>query len=277
MDITFYYNKNKIQLFKIFSGTLSEIVPMHSHTKNSFEVHLIDGGSGILETEREKYNLSKNTLFITGPNLLHKQTPDRSSPMHELCVYFRISDLKKDNDIISRFASQSFWIGKSNAEIRHLFKQMVDENKKNSQWRDDILSSLSIRLISEITRLYFPDSSNQKKETVSTDLNESRSWILDQLFSDDCSNVTLNDFSEQIGVSPRQAERIIKDYYGSSFKKLRYESKMAQAATMLEEKSITVEECAEKCGYSSTSAFISAFKNKYKTTPKKYREQIIKK
>ena len=65
MDITFYYNKNKIQLFKIFSGTLSEIVPMHSHTKNSFEVHLIDGGSGILETEREKYNLSKNTLFIT--------------------------------------------------------------------------------------------------------------------------------------------------------------------------------------------------------------------
>lgn len=277
VDITFYYNKNKIQLFKIFSGTLSEIVPMHSHTKNSYEVHLIDYGSGVLETDSERYSLSKNTLFITGPNLLHKQIPDKTSPMHELCVYFRISDLKKENDIVSRFASQSFWIGKSNAEIRHLFKQMVEEKEKSSHWQEDILSSLSIRLISEIARLYFPDNTHPKKETAATDLNESRSWILDQLFSDDCSNVTLNDFSVQIGVSQRQAERIIKDYYGSSFKKLRYESKMALAATLLEEKNITVEECAVKCGYSSASAFISAFKKKYKITPNKYREQMIKK
>lgn len=277
MNITFYYNKNKIQLFKIFSGTLSEIVPMHSHTKNCYEIHLIDYGSGVLETDCERYSLSKNTLFITGPKLLHKQIPDKMSPMHELCVYFRISDLKKENDIVSRFASQSFWIGKSNAEIRHLFKQMVEEKEKGSHWQEDILSSLSIRLISEITRLYFPDNTHQKKETAATDLNESRSWILDQLFSDDCSNVTLNDFSVQIGVSQRQAERIIKDYYGSSFKKLRYESKMALAATLLEEKNITVEECAVKCGYSSASAFISAFKRKYKITPKQYREQMIKK
>lgn len=277
MNITFYYNKNKIQLFKIFSGTLSEIVPMHSHTKNCYEIHLIDYGSGVLETDCERYSLSKNTLFITGPKLLHKQIPDKTRPMHELCVYFRISDLKKENDIVSRFASQSFWIGKSNAEIRHLFKQMVEEKEKGSHWQEDILSSLSIRLISEITRLYFPDNTHQKKETAATDLNESRSWILDQLFSDDCSNVTLNDFSVQIGVSQRQAERIIKDYYGSSFKKLRYESKMALAATLLEEKNITVEECAVKCGYSSASAFISAFKRKYKITPKQYREQMIKK
>lgn len=277
MDVTFHYNNNKIQLFKIFSGTLSEIVPMHSHTKNSFEVHLIDYGKGVLETDFGKYNLSKNMLFITGPKLLHKQISDKDCPMHELCVYFRISDTKKNSDIISKFASQSFWIGKSNAEIRHLFKQMVNEKDKNNQWQNDILSSLSIRLISEITRLYFPDNNRQENDAQDTDLNESRSWILDQFFSDDCSNVTLSDFSAQIGVSQRQAERIIKEHYGSSFKKMRYESKMAMAATILEEKNTTVDECAVRCGYSSASAFISAFKRKYKITPKQYKEQMIKK
>lgn len=277
MDITFYYNKNKIQLFKIFSGTLSEIVPMHSHTKNSFELHLIDYGSGMLETESGVYNISRNTLFITGPSLLHKQIPDKMSPMHELCVYFKISDIKNNNSSVSKFASTNFWIGKSNAEIRRLFKQMVAENVKSSQWKNDILSSLSIRLISEIARLYSADNTNHQNETTSTDLYESRSWILDQLFLDDCSNVTLSDFAMQMGVSQRQVERIIKDYYGSSFKKMRYEAKMAMAATILEGKDITIDECAEKCGYSSTSAFISAFKSKYKTTPKKYREQMIKK
>lgn len=277
MAITFYFNENKIKIFKIFSGTLEDIVPMHSHSKNGYELHFIDYGKGILDTEESRYNLAKNTLFITGPKLLHKQTPDKDNPMHELCVYFEISNLKKDNGIVSKFASQNFWIGKSNAEIRRLFKQMVFEDEKNSIWKDDILSSMSIRLISEITRLYFPDNANQANEKAATDLNESRSWILDQLLLEDCSNVTLSDFAKQMGVSQRQAERIIKDYYGSSFKKLRYEAKMAMSATLLENQSITVEECAIKCGYTSTSAFISAFKNKFKTTPKKYREDIINK
>lgn len=58
---------------------------------------------------------------------------------------------------------------------------------------------------------------------------------------------------------------------------MRYESKMAMAATILEEKNTTVDECAVRCGYSSASAFISAFKRKYKITPKQYKEQMIKK
>ena len=69
-------------------------------------------------------------------------------------------------------------------------------------------------------------------------------------------------FRKNMGVSPRQAERIIKEYYGSSFKKLRYEAKMAMAATLLEEKDISVEECAVKCGYTCSAAFITAFKQK---------------
>ena len=276
MATTFYYNDIKIQIFKIFSGTLREIVPMHSHTKNSYEIHLIDYGKGILDTENSRYNLTKNTLFITGPNLLHKQIPDKEQPMHELCVYFKIPDLKQNTGAVSKFTSQNFWLGKSNTEIRRLFKQMVTENEKNSLWKDDILSSLAIRLITEITRLYYPDNASHFVGDADTDLNESRSWILDQLLSDDCSNVTLSDFAEQMGVSQRQAERIIKDYYGSSFKKLRYEAKMAMAASLLEEQSLNIEECAIRCGYTSTASFIAAFKSKYKITPKRYREQIAK-
>lgn len=274
MATTFYFNENKIQLFKIFSGTLNETVPMHSHTKNGYEIHFIDYGSGILETDSSRYKLSKNSLFITGPNLLHKQIPDKTQPMHELCVYFKIPDLKHNTGIVSKFSAQNFWIGKSNAEIRRLFRQMVSESEKSGLLQDDILSSLSIRLITEIARLYVPDSAGNIQEKTNIDLNESRSWILDQLLSDDCSKVTLDDFAKQMGVSQRQAERIIKDYYGSSFKKLRYEAKMAMAASLIEEQSLKIEECASRCGYSSAASFISAFKSKYKTTPKKYRQQI---
>ncbi|MCM1114594.1 MAG: AraC family transcriptional regulator [Clostridium sp.] len=274
MAITFLHNESKIQIFKIFSGDLTEIIPMHSHPKNGYEIHLIDYGKGILDTGDKKYSLTKNTLFITGPNVPHKQTPDKDTPMHELCVYFKLSNSKKNSSLISSFASCDFWIGKSTAEIRRLFRQMIDENENGGLWKEDILSALSIKLIGEISRLYFPDNSKATQNAASTDLNENRSWILDELLREDCSNVTLDDFAKKMGVCPRQAERIIKEYYGASFKKLRYDAKMAMAATLLDQKNISVEECSARCGYTSSSAFITAFKQKYKITPKAYMEQI---
>lgn len=272
MAVTFYYNESKIQIFKIFSGTINEIIQMHSHTKNGYELHLIDSGYGILDTADGRYELSKNILYVTGPNVLHKQIPDYENPMHELCIYLEIPKSKKSDRAFELFTSRPFWIGKSNAAIRHIFKIMLEENSSDEFLKESILSSLTIRLIVEMTRLYYPDETSPADSFINKDLNENRSWILDQLLLEDCSNVTLNDFAEKMGVCPRQAERIIKDYYGSSFKKLRYEAKMAMAATLLEQNKISIEECAAQCGYASASSFVSAFKKKYKTTPKKYRE-----
>lgn len=272
MAVTFYYNGDKIQIFKVFSGTLNDIVPMHSHSKSGYELHYIDSGKGILDIGHNCFELKKGTLFMTGPNMLHKQIPDSENPMHELCVYFKLTGHKFNNDMIKAFASKDFWIGKSNSEIKHIFKQMEEENKNENRWKEDILSSLAVRLMSELTRLYFPEKSFTLNKSENTDLNESRSWILDQLLLDDCSNVTLNDFAEKMGVSPRHAERIIKDYYGTSFKLLRYEAKMAMAATLLEQQKLSVDECSQRCGYTSSSAFIAAFKRKYGITPKTYRE-----
>ncbi|MDE6385951.1 MAG: AraC family transcriptional regulator, partial [Eubacterium sp.] len=191
-----------------------------------------------------------------------------------ICIYLKIPNSKNTDRAVELFTSKTFWIGKSNAAVRHIFKTMVEENESNGLLKESILSSLTIRLIVEITRLYFPDETSSAGSLSDGDLNESRSWILDQLLLEDCSNVTLDDFAKNMGVSPRQAERIIKDYYGSSFKKLRYEAKMAMAATMLEQENISTQECAVRCGYTSASAFITAFKQKYDQTPKAYREQL---
>lgn len=276
MAITFYYNESKIQIFKIFSGTIDGIVMMHSHTKDGYELHLIDGGKGILDTENGRYDLSKNILYITGPNVLHKQTPDFADPMHELCIYLEIPKSKKSDRAFELFTSRPFWIGKSNAAIRHIFKIMLEENNSDEFLKESILSSLTIRLIVEITRLYYPTETSPVDLLTSSDLNESRSWILDQLLLEDCSNVTLEDFARGMGVSPRQAERIIKKYYGSSFKKLRYESKMAMAATLLEQEDITIEACSIRCGYASVNSFNTAFKQKFNMTPKVYQKRFRK-
>lgn len=273
MAVTFYFNNNKIQIFKIFSDTLDYVIQMHSHAKNGYEIHLIDSGKGVLETPSGQYRLSKNSLYITGPNVPHKQIPDAENPMHELCVYLKLPANSKD-DLILFFTKHPFWIGRSNTSIRNIFRQMIKENESHNLWSESILSSLAIRLIAEMAQLYSPESTILQQMTADNDLNESRSWILDQLLLDDGINATLDDFAKKMGVCPRQAERIIKEHYGTSFKKLKFESRMSMAVILLEQKNISVEECASQCGYTSASSFISAFRQKYKITPNKYRKEV---
>jgi hypothetical protein len=116
--------------------------------------------------------------------------------MHEICIYLKIPNSKNTDRAVELFTSKAFWIGKSNAAVRHIFKTMVEENESNGLLKESILSSLTIRLIVEITRLYFPDETSSASSLSDGDLNESRSWILDQLLLEDCSNVTLDDFAK---------------------------------------------------------------------------------
>ena len=276
MILSFNYNGCRIQLFKIFADTLDTVVQMHSHAKNGYEIHYIASGTGVLETDKNRYDIKKNSLYVTGPNVLHKQFSNSNDPVFEISVYLKILG-NIDDTSIHFFASKPFWIGKCSPQLRKIFNQLVLENEKTGLWRESVLSSLTLQMIVEMTRLYYPDNASALLPPEDEDLNENRSWILDTLLLEDCSKVTLNDFARGMGVSPRQAERIIKDYYGSSFKKLRYESKMAMAASFLEGEDISIVDCAARCGYSSTSSFTTAFKRKFKISPAEYKQKVNKK
>ena len=87
MILSFNYNGCRIQLFKIFSDTLDSVVQMHSHAKNGYEIHYIAGGKGVLETEKDRYDIKKDSLYVTGSNVLHKQLSSKDAPVFEISVY----------------------------------------------------------------------------------------------------------------------------------------------------------------------------------------------
>ena len=84
MILSFNYNGCRIQLFKIFSDTLDSVVQMHSHAKNGYEIHYIARGKGVLETEKDRYDIKKDSLYVTGSNVLHKQLSSKDAPVFEI-------------------------------------------------------------------------------------------------------------------------------------------------------------------------------------------------
>ncbi|NRA91793.1 MAG: helix-turn-helix transcriptional regulator [Psychroserpens sp.] len=81
---------------------------------------------------------------------------------------------------------------------------------------------------------------------------------------------TLQELSDEIGLSLKKLKEGFKQIYGDSVFSFLFDYKMEVARKLLESGEHNVTEVGLKVGYSTSSHFISAFKKKYGTTPKKY-------
>jgi len=81
---------------------------------------------------------------------------------------------------------------------------------------------------------------------------------------------TLQELADEIGLSLKKLKEGFKQIYGDSVFSFLFDYKMEVARKLLESGENNVNEVGHKVGYSTSSHFISAFKKKYGTTPKKY-------
>lgn len=81
---------------------------------------------------------------------------------------------------------------------------------------------------------------------------------------------SLQELSQEIGLSLKKLKEGFKQIYGDSVYSFLFDYKMESARKLLDTRDYNVNEVGLKIGYSTSSHFISAFKKKFGTTPKKY-------
>ena len=81
---------------------------------------------------------------------------------------------------------------------------------------------------------------------------------------------TLHGLATEIGLNVKKLKEGFKQIYGETVFGYLLDFKMNEARSMLDTKQYNVNEISIKLGYSTSSHFISAFKKKFGTTPKKY-------
>lgn len=86
---------------------------------------------------------------------------------------------------------------------------------------------------------------------------------------------TLKELSEKIGLSLKKLKKGFKEVYGDTVYGFLFKYKMEYARKLLESGQYNVNEAGLHVGYSTASHFISAFKKKYGTTPKKYLQSVV--
>lgn len=219
--IAFKWNDFDFILLQFGKGVFKKNMAGHSHSKNSYELHFIIDGDGTLTTDNKSYALSKGDFFVTGPNIYHQQSTNPEKPLTEFYLYIQASDRKTNNALVSTFLSNHFYYSQ-NCELSYLVGKIIQEEKNQKWGYENIIAAYMQILLTEITRLYWPDFTVTKESK--ENLNDKRFILIEQAFINDPVGITLTKLSDIIGLCERQTQRLLDKYYGMSFSQKKAES-----------------------------------------------------
>ena len=86
--------------------------------------------------------------------------------------------------------------------------------------------------------------------------------------------MTIDDLSEYLNVSSRQAQRLVYRYCGTTFRQKIIFIRMEFAKRYLEETKLPIAQISELIGYEYPSSFCKAFYKQLGLTPDSYRRQV---
>lgn len=102
-------------------------------------------------------------------------------------------------------------------------------------------------------------------------LGQFRTWIALSR-NHQANEPKLDDFCREYGHSRRTVQRVLTGY-GTSFRKMAMQVRMAEAARLLRDTELAISTIAFKVGYSNVEHFIKVFKRECKILPTIYRKE----
>ena len=276
MDIRFSIDGVSIHALNIVFERFDHPIPSHSHGNNCYEIHYIPYGFGRLKVDGQCYEITPNTLYITGPHVEHSQAPIPPDLMQEYCVYLKFSGIsrqKAPSCVLDAFLANPFWIGQDTQGIHTLMRQLFDELSRRYTGYQHQVRLLLSQLLIYIVRNYEQRHISQSA-FAQNNLTDSKSVIIEEYFLYEYQSLSLQTLADRLKFSPRQTQRLLKEYYGKTFQQKKAEAKMSAAVVLLSDKSKNITSIAEALGYSSAEHFSSAFRKYYHTSPNKYRKQL---
>lgn len=289
MDIRFSMDGVSIRALNIVLEYFDHALPSHSHGSGCYEIHYVPRGFGKLKvggnyrefakTEKAEpiYDITPNTLFVTGPHVEHFQAPVPPDSMQEYCIYLKISSSsrkKAPSPVLDAFTSIPFWIGKDTQGVHTLMRQLFDElSHRYTGYQNQVELLLSQLLIYTVRN--YEQCQPSRTAFSKNNLTDSKSVIIEEYFLYEYQNLSLDALADKLKLSARQTQRLLMEYYGKTFQQKKAEAKMSAAAVLLADKSRSITSIAEDLGYSSAEHFSSAFRKYYQSSPREYRKQAL--
>lgn len=237
---------------------------LHTHKKNQFEVHYFLEGDGIFLTDKKKYRIKENQVFVTSGLVEHKITAEKDSFISYYAVLMEYNE--SDSELINSLNEQG---PISLQENKRFFFEWIKDNGMSK--------NMNLRLSSCHKLLGFLYSINQnyiEEESINVPVEKALKFMRLHLFE----NISLEDLANYVNLNPIYFNRLFCKKMNHP--PIRYFSllKLEAARSLLATTSLSIKEIAAKLNYNNQFHFSKAFKENTGLSPSYYRKthyQII--
>ena len=131
------------------------IIAAHAHSNTSYEIHYTERGRGSVTAGGRSYAVEQDTLYVTGPGVVHEQVSDPDDPVIEYCLYLNCRRTRPEEpDYFRLFTDTAFWMGQDEGRVFPLFVQLIEENRHPRPGTKEMSETLLKQIIIKLTRMY---------------------------------------------------------------------------------------------------------------------------
>jgi AraC-like DNA-binding protein len=257
-----------------------------SHYEREVGVGLIQFHFGIKGRAKFIFNQGRYALDLREEVSLFLYNPQKELPVHlEIAphswVISVLISIKKFHGFFSEQADHIPFLSQENSD-----KKYYKDEKINPSMAVVLSQLFHFNLHQSIKKLYFKGKVYEllslyfnRAEDTNT---ESCPFLVDEdnvikirkakdiVIANMAEPPGLQELADQVGINLKKLKMGFKQIYGDSVYSFLFDYKMDYARKLLDSGTYNVNEVGLKIGYSTASHFISAFKKKFGTTPKKY-------
>lgn len=255
------------------------------HQHPAHELFVVLNGKMQLTDGIDTITLNQHDVCIVPPKFFHTTFLNSDEPVDRVGLFFiykKLNDVKYEldfYDIMNRLSMEGmkpilFHI--SSAYLKILLE--VLKNGEEMLTNKDILKIKSILSLLFVTLLEKYENAEPATEALyKRSINFYKRIItLNELLNMRINNqdISMDDISEKLGLSPRHLNNIFSEEYGTSIKNFCYIMRMKQAAFLLGYyPKLTIKEVSDRLGYSSSEIFSIMFKRYYGVSASEYRKK----
>ena len=250
-------------------------IAAHRHSNVSYEIHYTERGSGEVTIDGVTRGVGPDTLYITGPGIMHAQRSDSDNPITEYCLYLNCERVAQaPSDPFSLFAQTHFWMGEDGGRIYPLLRRLIEEHRRPQPGVREMSEALLKQIIILLARMYRQDAGPATAAASAPALTRAGFMpIIEDAFFYRYRTLTLTDLASLLNLSVRQTQRLLQSNFGKTFYQKLTVARMASASQFLINTDLSITEISDRLGFSSIEHFSSAFRRFMGCSPRQYRRE----